>query len=153
VLILDQLRTLQEERLLTALETWDQARKQLEEAVVRAEAKEREFREVSEDIKRRLDALDLVKSMAGELASEWESHAPAEQELLSAEDQPRLAAPRNEEIEPEEMTTAEAPPDASALLQPGPPESHLIDFPVRSSWRPLFTSVQRSKAARLSILQ
>jgi hypothetical protein len=149
VLILDQLRTLQEERLLTALETWDQARKQLEEAVVRAEAKEREFREVSEDIKRRLDALDLVKSMAGE----WESHPPAEQELPSAENQPRLVAPRNEKTEPEKMMTAEAPPDASALLKPGPPESHLIDFPVRSSWRPLFTSAQRSKATRLSILQ
>ncbi|HEX4137033.1 MAG TPA: hypothetical protein VHY84_20650 [Bryobacteraceae bacterium] len=149
MLILEQLRTLQEERLLTALETWDQARKQLEEAVTRAEAREREFREVSEDIKRRLDALDLVKSMAGEL----KGHAPAEQELPAAEAQPRLAAPPNEEIEPEQMTTAEAPPDASGLLKPGAPESHLIDFPVRSSWRPLFTSAQRSKAARLSILQ
>jgi hypothetical protein len=147
VQILERLRTLQEERLLTALETWDQAKKQLEEAVARAEAKEREFRAVSEDIKRRLDALDLVKSMAAECEGECVGKLPAEPELPAAEDQPMLSAPPTEKI------TAEAPPDTSDLLKPGPPESHLIDFPVRSSWRPLFTSAQRSKAARLSILQ
>ena len=64
MLDLDELRTRQERRVMPALESWNLAKKHLEEAIALAEACEREFQQISEDVKRRLDALDLVATMA-----------------------------------------------------------------------------------------
>lgn len=58
------LRELEERRLQAALKVWESERKRLEEAIAWGEAKEREFREIQEDIKIRLAALDLVASMS-----------------------------------------------------------------------------------------
>jgi hypothetical protein len=61
---IDQLRQRQEQRLLPVLESWNTAKKHLEMAIAAAEAKEREYHDVQEDVRRNLDALVLVIKMA-----------------------------------------------------------------------------------------
>lgn len=96
VVPLDRLRHLLEERLMGALDSWDAEKKHLEEAVARAEAKEREFREIAEDVKRRLDALDLVSGMALEVDAE----VPGERALGTAESLTMLSAALEEKPTP-----------------------------------------------------
>jgi hypothetical protein len=50
---IEQIRRRQEQRLARSLESWNEAKKQLESAIALAEAREREFREVSDDVRRR----------------------------------------------------------------------------------------------------
>lgn len=64
----DELRVRLEQKLLTALESWDREKKRLEEAVARAEEKEKEFRAIADDVKRRLEALEIVAGMAAEIS-------------------------------------------------------------------------------------
>ncbi len=63
-LSLEEIRARLEQKLLSAHEEWDFEKKRLEEAMARAEGKEREYREVAEDVRRRLEALELVTAMA-----------------------------------------------------------------------------------------
>jgi len=141
VLPIDRLRDRLEERLMTALESWEIEKKKLQEVLARAEAKEREFREVADDVKKRLDALDLVTGMAREAESEWS----AERTLPNAETWAMLAAaPKNggpigdgPGIPSGKPPVAEQEPDGMAM---------------HASSRPLFTPEQRARAGALSIL-
>jgi hypothetical protein len=142
----DQLRSRQEQRLLLVLDSWNEAKEQLEKAIALAENKEREYREVSDDVRRRLDALDLVSSMARELGGE----IPAERSLNGSENQPMLMPPpENGAGELKAVEKAETP----VPLQNGPPEPPAFAGMMRTTSRPLFPSHVRSRFARLSILQ
>lgn len=67
---IDQIRQTQEQRLLPVLKAWDDAKKHLEDAITRAKAREQEFHEVSEDVRRKVSALDLVTSLSKGLGNE-----------------------------------------------------------------------------------
>ncbi|HEX4275106.1 MAG TPA: hypothetical protein VHZ74_07120 [Bryobacteraceae bacterium] len=67
---MDELRRRQEERLLPAMDAWNAAKKNLEQAIALAETREKEYRELSDDVRRRLDAMQLVLGMAQELEQE-----------------------------------------------------------------------------------
>jgi hypothetical protein len=116
---IDQLRQRQEQRLLPVLECWDAAKKNLENALALAETREREFREVQEDVRRNLDALVLVIGMTKELATD-----------RGAEDsQPIMMVPEN--VKPIAAEEANKPEGLEGFLR-------------RSSRRPLFSSLRRS---------
>lgn len=142
---LDQLRRRQEQRLLLALESWNEAKEQLKTALALAADKEREYHEVSADVRRRLDAMELVSSMARELGEE----ILPDRSLNAPEKQPGLMPPRNAGAE---LTTFEKAVTQIAVRS-DPPEPAAIESRVRKSSRPLFTSDVRSNLARLSILQ
>ena len=72
----DELRVRLEQTLLTALESWNREKKRLEEAVARAEEKEREFRGIADDVKRRLEALEVVAGMVAEIEKQPAAPAP-----------------------------------------------------------------------------
>lgn len=135
VLPLDRLRDRLEECLLGALESWESEKKHLEEVVARAEAKEREFRKVADDVKRRLDALDLVTGMVREVEAEM----PSERILPKPDMRAMLSAG------PSETTIA---PVRGAAQEP-----EMVEIPFTTSSRPLFTEAQRARAGKLSILQ
>lgn len=135
MLDLDRLRSRQEQRLIPALESWNRAKKRLEEAIALCEACEREFQQVSEDVKHRLDALDLVTCMANEL----EAPASAERSLPPVP-QPMLAAPPKPGPGTEVAKTEVPRP-----LQMSAPKFAEMKLPVRRSWRPLFPSLRRSE--------
>lgn len=135
MLDLDRLRSRQEQRLMPALEAWNLAKKNLEDAIALAEAREREFRDLSEDVKRNLDALELVGRMAGELEagpSSGQSLPPAAQPMLAAAPAP---GPGIQEIE---KTNPPVP------IESGAPTFQQFNMPVRRSWRPLFPSLRKS---------
>jgi hypothetical protein len=142
---LDQLRRRQEQRLSLALESWNEAKEHLQKAMALAAAKEQEYREVSEDVRRRLDAMELVSSMARELGEEVIS----DRSLNAPENQPRLMPPNN----PGKDLTAIEKAVARVAVRSDPLEPPAIEGRVRKSSRPLFTSDMRSELARLSILQ
>lgn len=124
------IRDQQEKRLLAALQIWETEKKSLEEAIARCEAKEREFREVQDDVQRRLEALDLVMDMSRQIRPP----IPAEQPVRSAaasgvETIGHIAAPR--------AKTAAVSGQAA-------------ESPVRTSWRPLFSTPMRPAAAAAS---
>jgi hypothetical protein len=129
---LDELRRRQEQRLSLALESWKTAQAQ-------AAAKEQEYREVSEDVRRRLEAMELVSSMARELGEEV---LPG-RSLNAPEDQPKY--PGGELIALDRAVTR-------GVVR-SDPEPAAFDGTVRKSSRPLFTSDVRANLARLSILQ
>jgi hypothetical protein len=141
----DLLRRQLEQRLSLARESWNTARKNLEDAIVLAKASEREFGEVSEDVRRRIEALDLVVGMAKELAGA----APAARRLTAGKARPlaMLTERLSGKIRADEQK--DTPVQAPSMV-PGPPQ---FDGFVRTSSRPLFLSTQRAKYARLSILQ
>jgi len=140
VLPLDRLRDRLEECLLTALESWEVEKKNLEQMVARAEAKEQEFRKVADDVKKRLDALDLVTDMVREV----ESERPAP--VVKPEPRPILAPALKKPSFAENMAES-APDDEKPAAEP-----RLFDLPFRTSSRPLFTAEQRARAGVLSIL-
>jgi len=142
----DQLRSRQERRLSLVLESWSDAKVQLEEAIANAENKEREYREISDDVRRRLDALELVNSMAKELGGE----IPAERVLNASENQPRLMPPP---VNGAGELTAVQKDGTPVPLQNGPPDPPAFEGMFRTTSRPLFPSHVRSRFARLSILQ
>lgn len=135
MLDLDQLRSRQEQRLIPALESWNLAKQHLEEAIALCEAREREFQQVSEDVKRRVDALQLVATMANEL----EAPASTERSLPPAP-QPMLAAPPKPGPGVEVVVKNEAP----APIQMSAPKFAEMKLPMRRSWRPLFPSLRRT---------
>ena len=83
----DELRVRLEQKLLTALESWGREKKRLEEAVARAEEKEQEFHAIAEDVKRRLEALEIVAGMAAEIGParpEKQPTPPAEKQAIES---------------------------------------------------------------------
>jgi hypothetical protein len=142
---LDQLRSRQEQRVSLALESLNQAKEHLKQAMELAAAKEREYSEVSEDVRRRLDAMELVRTMARELDEEGLS----DRSLNAPENQPRLMPPRN----PATELTAVEKAVTRVAVRSDARETAAFEDRVRKSSRPLFTSDVRSRLARLSILQ
>ena len=119
-----EIRARQERRVIAALHSLNNARKDLQEAISETEAREQRFREVSEDVRRRLEALDLVEKMAGE-RDEEAVQAPADQ---TAEGLSRL------------------------LIATSPPATEKAASVVRTSSRSLFPSLRRARGSELSIL-
>lgn len=142
VLSVEQLRNQQERRLRSALEAWDTEKKRLEEAVARAQNREREFRRVSDDVQRKLDALNLVLGMGDDM----EPELPVERALPKAASQPMLTA-ANSEI------THAVESRISDFLNVAATDSAPAEVWVTTSSRPLFTAEQRARAGELSILQ
>jgi hypothetical protein len=66
MLNIDEMRTRQEQRLVPVFNAWTEAKKQLESAIALAEAREREYQEVCADVRKKLESLDVVASMAAE---------------------------------------------------------------------------------------
>jgi len=142
----DLIRNRQEQRLMLLRAAWNEAKKHLEEAIALTEAREREFLQASQDVQRRLEALDLVASMARELDN---PELAEERSLNAAEGQPKLSPPdRPTEITKALQSTATPPAD----LKSGAPEFLEFEGLVRKSSRPLFPQQARSKYS-LSILQ
>jgi hypothetical protein len=143
---LELIRNRQEERLKSLRASWVEAKKHLEEAIALTETREREFREASLDVQRRLEALDLVVSMAREMEA---PEVPEERSLNAADEQPKLNPPDHPAETIRAIQSAAAPPPE---LKSGPPELPDYDGLVRKSSRPLFPAQARSKYS-LSILQ
>lgn len=116
---LDELRRRQEERLLPAMDSWNEAKKNLEAAIALAELREKEYRELSNDVRRRLDAMQLVLGMAQELETE-SSHEKAVQQAA--------------QLQPEVRSISEGPKQTGV---------------VRSSSQKLFPAAWRAKYAAL----
>ncbi len=127
------------------LESWNEAKEHLKEAIALTAAKEREYREVAEDVRRRLEALELVGSMAREIGDE----VPSDRSLNAPESQPMLTHPDNGAADLKALEKAVTP----LPVQNGPPAPPAFDGMMRTSSRPLFPSPVRSRLARLSILQ
>ena len=144
MLNIDQVRTHQEQRLVPVLEAWNEAKRNLENAIALAETREREYREVFADVRKKLDALDLVISLARELRDELpEIHSinPAENQLV-----PRLLTAGNDTKVAENAETAIKTQSTVRDLQ-------RLDGLLRRSSRSLFPSKQQARIASLSILQ
>jgi hypothetical protein len=141
----DQLRRWQEQRLVPVLESWNEAKAHLEKAIALAETREREFREVSEDVQRKLGALDIVMGMANEIGDE----IPIERLLSAAESKPGLML--LEKAIGGARTTEM--PETSVQVRIAAPQSQGFGGLLRRSSRPLFPARERSKYASLSILQ
>lgn len=142
----DQLRRRQEQRLVPAFESWNEAKNDLEKAIARAETREREFREISEDVQRKLGALDVVMGMANEIGAE----IPTGRLLNAAENTPRtlmVLEKASEGVRANEM------PETSVQAKTTVPHSHGFGGFLRRSSRPLFPARSRSKLGSLSILQ
>jgi hypothetical protein len=142
MLPVDELRRRQEQRLLPALAAWDEAKKNLEGAIALAEAREREYREIAEDVQRSLGALQLVLSMTQEL----EDAKLRERGSFSGVNQALPMA------SVEESRTSNGA--ATALqIQNARSDRPLPNGLVRVSSRRLFPANWRSKDTSLSILQ
>jgi hypothetical protein len=144
MLKVDELRSRQEQRLARSLESWQEAKDHLAKAIARAEERERELHEVSEDVQRKLAALDLVIGMA----NEPERDVPAERRLNAAENRPLLAPPQKQVEQPKPAET-----EKSLRIQSAAPDLHRLNGVLGKSSRPLFTSRQRTELSALSILQ
>jgi hypothetical protein len=151
---IEQLRYWQQERLVPLLALWNDAKKNLENAITLAEIREREFREVSEDVQRKLEAIDLVATMAREL----EGAHPGALDSPSDERQSRLIAPQGAGLK--QLLTGLGKSEAS----PGPESTEWVPAArvstgdssstvLHRSSRPLFSFTRRSRVSRLSILQ
>ena len=112
----DELRVRLEQTLLTALESWNREKKRLEEAVARAEEKEREFKALAEDVKHRLEALEVVAGMVAEI-----EHGGAQRQ-----------------------TAPPAEPRAIASAEKDPTGKDLANLQVHVTSRPLFTPRERN---------
>ena len=144
MLNIDQVRTGQEQRLVSALDAWNEAKRRLENAIAVAEASEREYHVVCLDVRKRLDAVDLVISMAKELGAE----VPRGRALNSVENPtPTLSPNASKDIK---MGKTEATP-ANKQSSTGVPQR--LAGLLRRSSRPLFPANLRARYASLSILQ
>ena len=139
------IRSRQEQRLMALRSAWNDAKKHLEEAIALTELREREFLEASQDVQRKLEALDLVTSMARELEA---PEMPEERGLSAADDQLKLNPPEHPAETIRAIQTAAQPP---AEVKDGAPEFGDFEGMMRKSSRPLFPERQRSKYS-LSIL-
>ena len=144
------LRRRLEQRLSLARESWNSARKHLEDAIVVAQAAEREFCEISEDVRKRIEALDLVVSMAEEL----DDGTPAPRRLTEKKTDPlqMLTEKLSSETRAGEQGAGEQK-ETPVQMPNAESDPFKFDGFVHRSSRPLFLSTQPSRYARLSILQ
>jgi hypothetical protein len=61
----EEIKQRQEQRIEDALEAWEASKKALQDAITLVETKEREYTGVVSDVRRNLDAVDLVASLGG----------------------------------------------------------------------------------------
>ena len=149
----DLIRRRQEQRLSLARESWNAAKKHLENAIALAQASEQEFCEISEDVRRKMDALDLVVHMAKELDGEV---SPARRLTAKKTDPlPMLAEKSGSETKAGKDKAGKDGKDKETPAQMPNAASNPYQFDgfVHRSSRPLFLSTQASRYARLSILQ
>jgi hypothetical protein len=139
---IEQLRRRQEQRLTPALDAWNEAKKLLASAIELAETREREYRAVADDVRRKLEALDVVIAMSVD-----PDVAAVERRLSAA-----VPGPPESGTVSVKMIAGESPeqPVETRITTAGSNGSG--GLAVRSS-RQLFTASVRSKYARLSILQ
>jgi hypothetical protein len=147
MLNVDQIRSRQEQRLARSLESWKEAKEHLEKAIALAENKERELHEVSEDVRRKLAALDLVIGLANE--PDPGPEIPVERRLGASDSRPMLALPQHQKDEPKEPENAQTSPQTQSPA----PDLHRLDGVLKKSSRPLFSPQKRSGLSALSILQ
>jgi hypothetical protein len=120
---LDQGRGRQEQIL--ARESWLEAKVQLEKALACAETKEWEYREALEDVRRKVDELELASSRAKDFGEE----IPAKRRLSAAENQPMLMRPANSTAE----IQATEGPVTPVQVQGVAPDSPVVNSPRRST--------------------
>ena len=118
------LRTRQERKAASALHALTSAKQALRNAISAAEAREREYREITESVRLNLEALDTVEGLLREESSD----VPHEDDDRTVEGLSRL------------------------MIATAAPATEPVARVVRTSSRPLFSSFRRSKAAELSIL-
>jgi hypothetical protein len=148
MLDIEKLRSRQEQRRACSLEAWNLAKKNVEDAIALAETREREFNHVSEDVRRVIEALELVISMATE--PEPGAEIPTAQHFDAADRQPMRGEGVKAEDGPESVSETESVASSldrlsDLLSKPAPPVL------VKSSSRPFFMGQKRSES--LSILQ
>jgi len=119
----DQRRGRQEQ--LLARESWIKAKVQLEKALALAENKERQYREALEDVRRKVDELELASSRARDLGEE----IPAERRLNAAENQPMQMRPANSTAEIEAAEGPVTPVQSQSIA----PDSLVVNSPPRST--------------------
>ena len=124
---LEQIRIAQEQRLVPVLKAWDEAKAHLEEAIELAKAREREFHEISEDIRHNLSALDFVKEMAAGKAVKA----------------PTIRQAPTEAIRPRLMPT-DSPRTESRLEEDADNSTRAYGGLLRRSSRPLFPNMQKT---------
>jgi hypothetical protein len=110
---------------LLARESRAHAKVQLEKALALAETKEREYREALEDVRRKVDELELASSRAKDPGEE----IPAEHRFNAAENQPMLMRPANSTAEME-ATEGQVTP---VPVQSAAPDSPVVNSPRRST--------------------
>jgi hypothetical protein len=139
---INQLRTQQEQRLAPALQAWNLAKQQLEAAIQLTETREREYKEMQEDVRRKLDALELVLSLAGQ------SEQSSGSRLIASENRSLLMLAESVRADVRaEVKESEKPQTTT----PESKDLNRLDGAVRTSSRPLF---QFKRAERpISILQ
>jgi hypothetical protein len=144
VLNVNQLRERQDQRVALALDSWKKAKEHLEEAIRLVEVREKEFHAVSEDVRRKLAALEVVVAMAGD-----REPAPETLQLSAHPEQPLLTAPEKAAETSKATAIVPVPPEL-----PGPAtDLRRLDGVLGASSRPLFSRRERAGFAALSILQ
>jgi hypothetical protein len=142
---IDKIRHQQEQRLKPALDSWNEAKRNLESAIAVAEAREKEYREIAEDVRIKMEALQLVISMTAELEN-GESAGPS---LTGSVALAEFAAPENARAETVKTSRAlPAAEDHSIAAAP-----HTQNSVVRVTSRRLFAANWRSPIYKSSILQ
>jgi hypothetical protein len=139
---IDQLRNMQEQRLLPALEAWQEAKRQLESAIALAESREREYRVLSEDVQRMLGALDLVAAMAADAGDQTLAATQLKADENQTVPMPAANAPQKIKAEAAAETSAETGKPAREF-----PALSLL----RKSSRALFASGLKPMESGLSI--
>src|SRR5947209_2895148 len=81
---IEQLKIRQEQRLLPPLQAWNEAKRQLENAIALTEARQREYERVCRDVRQKLDALEVVLNIAGASCKEGSATEPCAAENLGA---------------------------------------------------------------------
>jgi hypothetical protein len=81
-----ELRRLEEQRLVPALEAWNQAKTNLGNAIAQAEAREKDYHAMSKEVQRRLAALNVVVEMSRDLAPESITESKRTAQPLASED-------------------------------------------------------------------
>jgi hypothetical protein len=81
---IEELRRLEEQRLVPAIQAWNEAKRNLESAIALAETREKEYQALSEDVQRRLAALSVVVEMSNDLLPGGPPAKPAAIHEISA---------------------------------------------------------------------
>jgi hypothetical protein len=132
-----ELRQLEEQRLVPALEAWNQAKTNLENAIAQAEAREKDYHAMSKEVQRRLAALSVVFEMSKDLLPE----SAARPQSSHATVKPLSAGANNSTSQ---LTATEEP---NALADRKPNES--VEKPkgfLGASSRQLFPATWRTRA-------